>query len=147
MWKYFSLQWWLKIELLFLLFWIFFSSFQEGWQVISKSQTFRILFWSVKSVLVKVCNVCGESPHIYNIYHIAPKPPIHMLLILTNLPKKMYYVLWARIFGVSFPSHLKKLCSILRFWLEKLNCGFFHSFHSRKNTTKQLFQSKFQCRK
>ena len=40
---------------------------------------------------------------------------------------------------VSFPSHLKKLCSILRFWLEKLNCGFFHSFHSRKNTTKQLF--------
>ena len=25
---------------------------------------------------------------IYIIYHIAPKPPIHMLLILTNLPKK-----------------------------------------------------------
>ena len=48
---------------------------------------------------------------------------------------------------VSFPSHLKKLRSILRFWLEKLNCGFFHSFHSRKNTTKQLFQSKFQYRK
>ena len=48
---------------------------------------------------------------------------------------------------VSFPSHLKKLRSILRFWLEKLNCGFFHSFHLRKNTTKQLFQSKFQCRK
>ena len=40
---------------------------------------------------------------------------------------------------VSFPSHLKKLCSILRFWLEKLNYGFFHLFHSRKNTTKQLF--------
>ena len=48
---------------------------------------------------------------------------------------------------VSFPSHLKRLRSIPRFWLEKLNCGFFHSFHSRKNTTKQLFQSKFQCRK
>ena len=44
----------------------------------------------------------------------------------------------------SFPSHLKKLRSILRFWLEKLYCGF---FHWRKNTTKQLFQSKFQCRK
>ena len=25
---------------------------------------------------------------------------------------------------VSFPSHLKKFCSILRFWLKKLNCGF-----------------------
>ena len=48
---------------------------------------------------------------------------------------------------VSFPSHFKKLRSILRFWLQKLNCGFFHSFHSWKNTTKQLFQSKFQCRK
>ena len=31
-----------------------------------------------------------------------------------------------------FPSHLKKFRSILRFWIEKLNCGFFHSFHSRK---------------
>ena len=51
--------------------------------------------------------------------------------------------------GVTFPSHLKKLRSILRFWLEKLNCGFFYSsFHSWKNTiTKQLFPSKFQCRK
>ena len=48
---------------------------------------------------------------------------------------------------VTFPSYLKKLRSILRTWLEKLNCGFFHSFHSWKNTTKQLFQSKFQCRK
>ena len=47
----------------------------------------------------------------------------------------------------NFPSHLKKLRSILRFWLEKLNCGFFHSFHSWKNTTKQLFLPKFQCRK
>ena len=47
-------------------------------------------------------------------------------------------VLWCNILD-SFPSHLKKLRSILRFWLEKFNCGFFHSFHSRKNTTKQLF--------
>ena len=139
MWKYFSLQWWLKIDLLFLLFWIFFSSFQEGWQVISKSQTFRILFWSVKSVLVKVCNVCGESPHIYNIYHIAPKPPIHMLLILTNLPKKMYYVLWARIFGVSFPSHLKKLCSILRFWLWKFELWIISLLSLEKKNHKTTF--------
>ena len=40
---------------------------------------------------------------------------------------------------VTFPSHWKKLRSILRYWLEKLNCGFCHSFHSWKNTTKQLF--------
>ena len=31
---------------------------------------------------------------------------------------------------VTFPSHLKKLRSILIFVLEKLNCGCFHSFHS-----------------
>ena len=37
--------------------------------------------------------------------------------------------------------------STLRFWLGKLNCGFFQSLHSWKNTTKQLFSSKFQCRK
>ena len=46
---------------------------------------------------------------------------------------------------VTFPSHLKKLRSKLRFCHEKLNCGVFDSFHSRKNTTKQLFLSKFQC--
>ena len=40
---------------------------------------------------------------------------------------------------VTFLSHLKKLRSKLRFWLEKLNCGFFYSFHSWKNTRKQLF--------
>ena len=61
--------------------------------------------------------------------------------------KIFFHILWKSRCNilVSFPSHLKKLRSMLRFWLEKLNCGFFHSFHSRKNTTKQLFQSKFQC--
>ena len=56
---------------------------------------------------------------------------------------------YGKVGGISWflPSHLKKFRSLLRFWLEKLNCGFFHSLHSRKNTTKQLFQSKFQCRK
>ena len=44
---------------------------------------------------------------------------------------------------VTFPSHLKKLRSKLRFWLENLNCRFFYSW---KNTTKQLFSSKLQCR-
>ena len=38
-------------------------------------------------------------------------------------------------FGYFF-SHLKKLHSILRYRLEKLNCGFYQSFHSLKNTTK-----------
>ena len=31
---------------------------------------------------------------------------------------------------VNFPSHVKKLCYTLRFWLEKLNCRFFHLFQS-----------------
>ena len=49
-----------------------------------------------------------------------------------------FQILWKsrRHILVTFPSHLKKLRSILRFRLEKLNCGFFHSFHSWKNTTK-----------
>ena len=58
--------------------------------------------------------------------------------------KIIYYFKFYEKVGVIslfFPSHLNELCSILRFWLEKLKCGFFHSFHSRKNTTKQLFQS------
>ena len=41
---------------------------------------------------------------------------------------------------VSFPSHLEKLCSILRFWLKKLNCGFFHSF-TREKTPQNNFSS------
>ena len=57
--------------------------------------------------------------------------------------KYFFQILWKSRCNilVSFPSHLKKLCFILRFWLEKLNCRFFHSFLSRKNTTKQLFRS------
>ena len=46
-------------------------------------------------------------------------------------------------FSISFE---KIAFYILRFWLEKLNCGFLHSFHLWKNTTKQLFLLKFQCR-
>ena len=48
---------------------------------------------------------------------------------------------------VTFPSHLKKLCSKQRFWHEKLNCGFFHSFLSSKYTTKQLFHWHFYISK
>ena len=63
--------------------------------------------------------------------------------------RDFFQILWKSryIIFISFPSHLKKLRSILKSWLEKLNCGFFYSFHSWKNTTKQLFQLKFQCRK
>ena len=42
---------------------------------------------------------------------------------------------------------VKKLRSTLKFWLEKLICIFFHSFHSWKKTANQLFSSKYQCRK
>ena len=45
---------------------------------------------------------------------------------------------------VIFPSHLKKLHSLLRFWLKKFNCGFFHTDHSWKKTTKQLFLTKMK---
>ena len=41
---------------------------------------------------------------------------------------------------ISFPSHLKKLCSILRFWLKKLNCGFFTCF-TREKTPQNNFPS------
>ena len=37
-------------------------------------------------------------------------------------------------------SHLKKLCSILRFWLKKLNCGFFTCF-TREKTPQNNFPS------
>ena len=81
-----------------------------------------------------------------NSHVLRPKP-----ITGTLLNKQFFQILWKSKSRcnilVSFPSYLKKLRSTLRFWLEKLNCGFFHSFHSRKNTTKQLFQSKFQCRK
>ena len=40
---------------------------------------------------------------------------------------------------VAFPSHLKKLRCKPRFWLKKLNCGFFHSFHLWKNNFSHHF--------
>ena len=82
--------------------------------------------------------------------HVAYKKRSSINIFYTKiLTKKSWFaflffqILWKSRCNilVSFPSHLKKLRSILRFWLEKLNCGFFHSLHSRKNTTKQLFQS------
>ena len=48
---------------------------------------------------------------------------------------------------VTFPSYWKKVCSILRFWFEKLNCGYFHSFHSWKKTHRIIFSSTFWCSK
>ena len=58
---------------------------------------------------------------------------------------KFFQILWkSRCYIlVGFPSHLKKLRSIPRFWLEKLNCGFFHSFHSWKKTTNQFSRKIF----
>ena len=77
------------------------------------------------------------------------------------LPRLFFtQILWKRRCNnlVNFTFHLKKLRSKLRFWLEKLNCGFFHSWEktpqnnfSRQNfsvennyfhTTKQIFLSK-----
>ena len=56
-----------------------------------------------------------------------------------------------------FPNSMEKWVSYLgyfsisfekiTFYTEILTCGFFHSFHSWKNTTKQLFSSKYHCRK
>ena len=67
----------------------------------------------------------------------------------------MYFeVLWENLSSAYLLAYLtffqilwKSRCNILVTWLEKLNCGFLHSFQLWKNTTKQLFQSKFQCRK
>ena len=80
--KYFSLRW-LKIEL----FWIFFSSFQAG-KLSRKVKLFES-FSDLSSQFLSKFAMFVESLHIYIIYiiyHIAPKPPIHMLLILTNTP-------------------------------------------------------------
>ena len=43
----------------------------------------------------------------------------------SKLKRHFFQILWKSRCNilVSFPSHLKKLRSILRFWLEKLNCG------------------------
>ena len=45
---------------------------------------------------------------------------------------------------VTFPSHLKKLRFILRSWLEKLNCGFFHSFPLNEDTWERISKSWLQ---
>ena len=58
---------------------------------------------------------------------------LHILINFSSAENEFFQILWkcrCHIL-VTFPSHLKKLCSILRFWLEKCNCGFFHSFLSR----------------
>ena len=51
-------------------------------------------------------------------------------LQLHQLKKTFFQILWKSRchFLVTLPSHLKKLHSIPRFWLKKLNCGFFNSF-------------------
>ena len=84
----------------------------------------------------------------FEVFHLNISSSIK-LLFLKSVWNVFFQILWKSRCHilVTFPSHLKKLRSILRFWLEKLNCGFFHSFHSWKKTTKQLFSSKFQYRK
>ena len=53
------------------------------------------------------------------------------IIVIIHKIKKVFfsYSLWCHIL-VTFLSRLKKLRSILRFRLKKLNCGFFHLFHS-----------------
>ena len=58
---------------------------------------------------------------------------------------RIFQILWksrCNIFD-SFPSHLKKLHSILRFWLEKLICGFFPlvSLEKKENFSSQNFSA------
>ena len=63
----------------------------------------------------------------------------------TNFGQKIFTLRWIATvvelggfdFTSAFTSHLKKLYSMLTFWLEKLNCGFVHLFHSWKKTTKK----------
>ena len=60
-------------------------------------------------------------------------PSFWFLIFLLSIYNKInfFQILWKSRCNilVSFPSHLKILHSILRFWLENLNCGFFHLFH------------------
>ena len=54
-----------------------------------------------------------------------------------NIPRILYYKNMANIgFYFSFPSYLKKLCSMLR---KKSNCGFIHSFQSLKKMPQTIF--------
>ena len=53
--------------------------------------------------------------------------------------EKYYPVSYCHILLVTFPSHFKKLHSKLRFWLEKLNCGFFFTHFTREKTPQNNF--------
>ena len=75
------------------------------------------------------------------------KIPKHIKTCFGKPPKRLvenqnFSIPWKsrRHILLTFSSHLKKLCSILRFWLEKLNCRYFHSFHSWKTP-----QNNFSC--
>ena len=91
---------------------------------------FGLLTFKRKLLLAKV----GEKVQFLN---VAGK-----IFVLINC---FFLILWKSRCDilVSFPSHLKKLRSILRFWLEKLNCGFFHSFHSRKTPQNNFSSQNF----
>ena len=73
-----------------------------------------IFFWTTS---------CSGRPKIF----LEKKEIIY--LKVTKVFFSKFYGKVGVLFWLLFPSHLKKLHSTLRFWLEKLNCGFFHSFH------------------
>ena len=78
-------------------------------------------------------------------FNIAKKGRQFEYITCIEVEIVIFQILWKSrcdIF-VTFPSHLKKLRSILRSWLEKLNCGFFHSFHSC-NTIVWMWYNKWQ---
>ena len=66
-----------------------------------------------------------------------------------QIHKYFFQILWKSRCNilVSFPSHLKKLRSILRFLLEKLNCGFFPLVSLEKKHHKTTFPVKISVQK
>ena len=122
------------------------SLFEKSTLIDAKCQHLSALFSSLRVTVMALFQIASKMR--YSIPLTVLKEWQEKMKLQTRKYRagiSYFQILWksrCNIF-VSFPSHLKKLHSILRFWLEKLNCGFFHSFHSRKNTTKQLFHQNF----
>ena len=94
---------------------------------------YRFMFWkNVQKIDINMVTAYWCF-FFFFYYQLANKFPNYIIMKWTEMytPPK-FYGKADDTFWLLFNCHLQKLCSLMRFWLEKLKCGFCHSIHSWK---------------
>ena len=126
---------------------MFFFSFLNLWQYVQSLRTYgNVDFVVSNKTFVDTTHYCSLLflSHFFCILFSTRKFDLVFFTngnIILQSRITIFQILWKSRCHilVTFLFHLKKITLYTEiFWHEKLNCGFFHWFHSRKSSTKKF---------